>query len=110
VNRKALPSEVLFYSFTFHKQTLKELARLYHVRISEVQKVIDEYVLPTVIHIQGEVYIQVSETVELFSSEPEVSMVRRVFQHAIILTCFALLIAVAAYLGWMVYLETYLEQ
>jgi hypothetical protein len=55
-------------------------------------------------------YIQVSETVELFSSEPEVSMVRRVFQHAIILTCFALLIAVAAYLGWMVYLETYLEQ
>lgn len=62
VNRKALPSEVLFYSFTFHKQTLKELARLYHVRISEVQKVIDEYVLPPVIHIQGEVYIQIDAT------------------------------------------------
>lgn len=62
LNRKSLPKEEIFYSFTFHKQTLKELSRLYHIRISEVQKVVDEYVLPEVIHIPSEIYLQVDAT------------------------------------------------
>ena len=47
-NRKALPTkEELFYSFAFHKQTLKELSTSYHIRHREVQRAIDEFVLPT---------------------------------------------------------------
>jgi hypothetical protein len=62
-NRKALPkTEELFYSFSFHKQTLKELSRLYHIRTSIVQKLFDEYVLPKVIHTPREVYLQVDAT------------------------------------------------
>lgn len=62
-NGKALPkTEELFYSFAFHKQTLKELSKYYHTRHSEVQRLIDEYTLPEVTHSGGEVYIQVDAT------------------------------------------------
>lgn len=62
-NRKAPPkTEELFYSFAFHKQTLKELSTAYHTRSTEVQRSIDEYVLPTVIHTPREIYLQVDGT------------------------------------------------
>ena len=38
--RKPLPEmEEVFFSFAFHKKTLKELARLYHIRSSKVQSI-----------------------------------------------------------------------
>ena len=62
-NRKAPPnSEELFYSFSFHKQTLKELSKLYHIRTSVVQNMLDKYILPKVTHIGREVYLQVDAT------------------------------------------------
>ena len=62
-NRKALPKmEELFYSFSFHKQTLKELSTAYHIRSGEVQRSIDEYILPKVIHAPREIYLQVDGT------------------------------------------------
>jgi hypothetical protein len=62
-NRKPLPEmEEVFYSFSFHKQTLKELSRLYHIRTSVVQKLLDEYILPKIVHTPREVYLQVDAT------------------------------------------------
>jgi hypothetical protein len=59
-NRKALPSlEELFYSFCFHKQTLKELRHTYEIRISTIQQQIDAYVLQTKIHNPKSVHIVV---------------------------------------------------
>lgn len=62
-NRKAPPkTEELFFSFSFHKQTLKELSTAYHIRASDVQRAIDEYVLSEVTHTPREVYLQVDAT------------------------------------------------
>lgn len=61
--RKAPPNtEELFYSFSFHKQTLKELSTYYHIRTVEVQRIIDGYVLSDLIHTPREVYLQVDAT------------------------------------------------
>lgn len=62
-NRKAPPvMEELFYSFAFHKQTLKELSTSYHIRHREVQRAIDEFILPTIVYSGGVIYIQVDAT------------------------------------------------
>jgi len=62
-NRKApLNKEELFYFFSFHKQTLAELSKVYHIKRGEVQQVIDEYVLPVKIHNGREVHLQIDAT------------------------------------------------
>lgn len=62
-NRKApLTKEELFCLFTFHKQTLKELKKVYHLRTSSLQKLLDEYSMPKVIHNPGKIYLIVDAT------------------------------------------------
>lgn len=62
-NRKPpLEREEVFYFFTFHKQTFKEMSRIYHIRRSEVQKIIDEFKIPSIIHKAREVYLQIDAT------------------------------------------------
>lgn len=62
-NRKAPPSkEELFYEFAFHKQTLKELRSLYHVRSSNIQSAIDQFTLPTKVHSPRPIHAVVDAT------------------------------------------------
>ena len=50
-NRKAPPDAgELFCLYTFNKQTLAELAQLYHIRTKEVQRMIDGVVIPAKQH------------------------------------------------------------
>lgn len=56
-NRKVPPKkEELFCLFTFHKQTLKELRKVYHLRTSQTQKMLD------VLHSPSKVYLIVDAT------------------------------------------------
>lgn len=61
-NRKALPKEVLFCSFVFHKQTFTELSESYHVKINTLQKVFDAHVLEEKIHTPRNIYLVVDGT------------------------------------------------
>ena len=61
-NRKALPKEVLFCSFVFHKQTFTELSESYHTKINTLQKIFDEHVLPEKIHRPRVIYLVVDGT------------------------------------------------
>jgi hypothetical protein len=54
--------EELFYSFTFHKQTFKEVSKSYHIRITEVQRMIDDFVIPQVVHTPREIYLLIDAT------------------------------------------------
>ena len=58
-NRKALPKEVLFCSFVFHKQTFTELNKSYHMKVDALQKIFDEYVLPEKAHSPRRIYLVV---------------------------------------------------
>jgi hypothetical protein len=62
-NRKSLPNmEEIFYSFTFHKQTFKEVSKSYHMRTIEVQRMIDEFIIPQVVHSPREVNLLIDAT------------------------------------------------
>ncbi len=61
-NRKALPKEVLFCSFVFHKQTFTELSESYHIKVDALQKIFDEHVLEKKVHRPRVIYLVVDGT------------------------------------------------
>jgi hypothetical protein len=61
-HRKALPSEALFLSFVFHKQTFTELSKSCHIKINTLQKIFDDHILEKKIHNPRIIYLVVDGT------------------------------------------------